>query len=106
MEVEMLQDEDSRRGARQKFLEALSSGMSGPSCAPMPGTLLEMLEIAAIERRQGHDTLFASEPLETSHLTSAQNNSRMTGRLLQVGKTVVDVGGWLRALFGHRRVPV
>ena len=102
----MLQHEEGRRRIRQEFLEALSGGMSGPACAPMPGVLLEMLEIAAMERRPGHDLAFAGGSSETADLTSAQNNSGMTARLLRMGKMVVDVGGWLTALFGHRRVPV
>src|SRR5262245_20834235 len=102
----MLDDQDAGRRARQEFLEALSSGMSGPACAPMPGTLLEMLEIVAMERRQGHETPLSRGSTEAAPLTATRNGSRITGRLLKMGKMVVDVGGWLGALFGHRRVSV
>ena len=44
--------EEERRQARQDLLEAMSASVSGPVCAPMPGTILEMLEIAAAERQQ------------------------------------------------------
>ena len=67
-------NENMRQAARQELLEFASSVMVGSPCAPMPGTMFEMLEIIAVERRmtssQGEgrsnspDRL-TSEPIET-----------------------------------------
>lgn len=44
-------NENTRQAARQELLEYASSVMAASPCAPMPGTMFEMLEIVAMERR-------------------------------------------------------
>jgi hypothetical protein len=95
----MFLDEDERRRARQEMLEAFTSGIGGPACAPMPGIMLEMLEIAAMERRQSRG------PSEPMPLTFVGNGSGMTAPLLRMGKTVIDVARWLRSGLRPRRLP-
>ena len=60
---------------RQDMLEVLSSGMLGPSIAPMPGVLLEMMEMAAVRRhRDGAGTRAAPTP---PVLTASEKHARM-----------------------------
>lgn len=97
----MLLDEHAQRRARQDLLEAVLSGMAGPAIAPMPGIMLEMLEIAATERR-ATDFAPSPEPCATALLTSATNGSRMRAPSL-LGK-VIDVAGRLAAGLVARRL--
>ena len=77
----MLDDEDWRQ-ARQETFEALTAGMLGPSSAPMPGAFLEMLELAALERRMRYDTeRLAAETMPV--LTATRIRVGMTVKLRQ-----------------------
>jgi hypothetical protein len=106
-EADMLYDERDRSLARQELLEAFASGMGGPACAPMPGTLLEMLEIAAMERRWRSDPAPAEVSAESrAPLTSPRIGSRMIAWLRRAGEAIVNVGGRFRAGSDARRLPV
>jgi hypothetical protein len=106
MEGKMHSDETDRRIARQEFLEAVVGGLGGSACAPMPGTFIEMLEIAAMERRNLADRAPGEPVAEGTPLTSERNRGGMTARLLEMGKTVVDVAVRFRSGAGPRRLPV
>jgi hypothetical protein len=103
MEATMLDDEAGRR-ARQDMLEALSSGMLGPSMAPMPGVLIEMMEIAAISRhRDGAGTRSATA---TSTLTSKEKHARIEFKIRQTWTAILHAVDALRTrLRGDRRLP-
>jgi hypothetical protein len=102
-----MRGENERLLVRQELLEGVLSGMGDPACAPMPGTFLEMLEIAAWERRQGskHASLLAAAdtgPL----LTSTGNNSPMIGLWWRPLRAAVDVARRFGAVLGSRQVPI
>src|SRR5262245_51529710 len=99
-------DEQDRALARQEFLEAMLSSMGGPACAPMPGALLEMLEIAAMERRYEPARASAEPAPVAEPLTSSPIRSGIAGWLLRIGETIVDVAVRFRAGSGPRRLPV
>jgi hypothetical protein len=103
----MLHDEQSHRRARQELFEAVVGGFGGPACAPMPGTLIEMLEIAAMERQQ-QPGIGTSEtvPEDAAPLTSTRNDSRMLSWLRRAGEAIIDVAGRLRAGSDAGRLPV
>lgn len=85
-------DDDGRQRSRQELLEVLLSGMEGSACAPMPGIMLEMLEIAAMERGFATARDRGVRPVaEATHLTLRQKGSRMAGYLLKMGTSVIDV---------------
>ena len=103
----MLYDERDPRTARQEFLEAVVGSFGGPACAPMPGTLIEMLEIAAMERLEQS----RPEPVETPvdadlPLTSPRIGSRMIDGLRRAGEAIAGVADRLRTGSGARRLPV
>ena len=103
----MLYDERDPRTARQEFLEAIVGGFADPVCAPMAGTLIEMLEIAAMERLEAS----RPEPVEAPPhavlpLTSARIGSRMIDGLRRAGEAIVGVANRLRTGSGARRLPV
>ena len=101
----MSYDRDPRM-TRQELLEAFASSMGGPACAPMPGTLLEMMEIAAMERR-GRPERAPEEPSASPEpLTLPQNGRGMTARLKETGKAVIDVAVRLGRGSDPRRLPV
>jgi hypothetical protein len=102
----MQHDERDPRLARQELLEAYLHGFGGPACAPMPGTLIEMLEIAAMERQ--HSSLErAAAPADADiPLTAPRIGSRILARLRKAGDTIVDVAGRFRPGAGARRLPV
>jgi hypothetical protein len=102
----MSYDERDPHIAKQELLEAMLSSMGGPVCAPMPGTLFELLEIAAMEHRHGPDRIPEEPALVAEPLTSRPNRSGMAGWLLDIGKTVVDVAVRFRAGPGPGRLPV
>ncbi len=99
----MSQDQDL---ARQEFLEAVLSGIGGPACAPMPGTLVEMLEIAAFERRNCCAPALPRQASEPKPLTCARNDSRMVGLWRRLERAALDVAGRFRASARTWRVPV
>lgn len=98
--------EHERALARQEFLETIVSGMGGPACAPMPGTFLEMLEIAALERRRGLESEAGRPVGDEAPLTSPRNDSRMTGLGPRLARAAVDVASRFRTGAVARRVPV
>ena len=83
--------------ARQAFLESLICGIGSPAAAPMPGSFLEMLEIAAAEHRQGIEPGAAQPIAGEAPLTSPRNHSRMTAHWLGFMKAAVNVAGRFRA---------
>ena len=91
--------------ARQELLEAYLSGFGGPACAPMPGTLVEMLEIAAMER-QASRLPVVEAPAELIHLTAPRIGSRILARVRRAGEAIVHVAGRFRAGPDARRLPV
>src|SRR5262245_9453455 len=102
----MLDDEREHRLARQELFETFVGSFGGPACAPMPGTLLEMLEIAAMERQQPMISQPEALPEGPAPLTSPRIGSRMIAWLRKAGEAIVDVAGRLRAGSGARRLPV
>jgi hypothetical protein len=100
------EDRYDRNIARQELLEAFVSSMGGPACAPMPGTLLEMLEIAAVDRRAWSEGTPEEPTAPAVPLTSLQNRRGITARLLEMGKTVIDVAVRLGRGSDPRRLPV
>ena len=83
-------NENMRQAARQELLEFASSVMVGSPCAPMPGTMFEMLEIIAVERRmtssQGEDRSNSSDPL-----TSEPIGTPIRLRLVELVRSAFDV---------------
>lgn len=83
-------NENTRQAARQELLEFASSVMVGSPCAPMPGTMFEMLEIIAVERRmtssQGEDRSNSSDPL-----TSEPIGTPIRLRLVELVRSAFDV---------------
>jgi hypothetical protein len=104
MRSNMSTDEHTRRAARQELLEFASCVMAGSPCAPMPGTLFEMLEIAAVERRmtsslgEGGSNLF--DPL-----TSERIETPITQRLLKLIRPALDVARKSRERSGTWQLP-
>ena len=100
----MLDDQDWKL-ARQDMFEALSSGMLGPSSAPMPGAFLEMLEIAALERRMRHGTeRLAAETMPV--LTPTRIRVGMTVKLQQTWTVFLHAVDTTRTrLRGGRHLP-
>jgi hypothetical protein len=107
VEADMLYDERDPRIARQELFEAFIGSFGGPACAPMPGTLIEMLEIAAMERQQQSGIIPPEAVSETTApLTSPQIGSRMLTWLRKAGEAIVDVAGRFRPRSDARRLPV
>jgi hypothetical protein len=102
----MQYDERDPRIARQELFEAFVSGFGGPACAPMPGTLIEMLEIAAMERQQSKFIRPEAAPESAAPLTAPQIGSRMIVWLRKAGEAIVDVAGRFRTGSDARRLPV
>src|SRR6185436_12244662 len=100
----MSMDENTRRAARQELLEFASGVMAGSPCAPMPGTLFEMLEIAAMERRM---TSSLSEGGSNSFdpLTPARIEAPITQHLFKLVRSALDVARKTRARSGTRQLP-
>jgi hypothetical protein len=99
-------DERDGRLARQELFEAYVAGFGGPACAPMPGTLIEMLEIAAMERQQMSLAPVESPVNEGIPLTAPRIGSRILARLRGAEEAIVDVAGRFRRGAGARRLPV
>ena len=103
----MLHNERDPRLARQELFEAYLSGFGGPACAPMPGTLLEMLEMAAMERQQLRLASVEAAPADGNiPLTKPRIGRRILAWLQKAGETIVDVAGRFRTGAGARRLPV
>jgi len=103
METTMKRDEIERHHARQDLLEAFSAGFSGAACAPMPGVLLEMLEIAAIQRRLAEQILSVAPT--ASLLTRTKNSSGMASKMRRTGKAAAYVACRLGSYLGVGRLP-
>jgi hypothetical protein len=89
MEAKMTMfDEQARRSARQELLETFSSGMSSQYGMSTSGTVMEMLEIAAAERRRSRE--LGNGP-RNDGLTLRKNDRRMAARLLSKAEAVLDV---------------
>ncbi|WP_274626525.1 hypothetical protein [Arvimicrobium flavum] len=83
----LMLEEKSRREARQDLLEAIASaGCCAPCFAPTPGVLLELFEIAAMER---HAPALGPERAPDG-LTSAANRREMDPATLGIGKQLID----------------
>ena len=95
----MSTNEDTRQAARQELLEFASTVMAGSPCAPMPGTMFEMLEIMAVERRitssQGEVGSNYSDPL-----TSAPIETPIRQRLVELVRSAFNVARKPRARTG------
>ena len=99
MRSNMSMDENTRRAARQELLEFVSCVMAASPCAPMPGTMFEMLEIIAMERRmtssQGGGESNSSDPL-----TSERIGTPIRQRLFKLIRSAVNVARKPRARTG------
>ena len=102
----MQHDGSDRRLARQELFEIYLSGFGGPCCAPIPGTLVEMLEIAAMERQQLRLASIETPADGDMPLTAPRIGSRISARLRRAGEAIVDVAGRFRTGAGARRLPV
>ena len=102
----MLHNERDHRLARQELFEIYLSGFGGPCCAPIPVTLIEMLEIAAMEQRQLRLASVEAPVDGNIPLTTPGIGSRILDRLRKAGETIVDVAGRFRTGAGARRLPV
>ena len=95
----MSPNESMRQAARHELLEFASSVMAGSPCAPMPGTMFEMLEIIAMERRmassQGESGSNSPDPL-----TSKPIKTPIGQRLLKLVRSAFDVARKRRARTG------
>lgn len=99
----MFSEDDRRRDARQDLLEAIASGMTGPVCGPMPGSIFETMEVAAASRWcEG----IAAVPPAAAALTAPANGSPMMAILLRLGGVVGNVAFRIRTGSGARRLPV
>ena len=89
-------NENTRQAARQELLEFASTVMAGSPCAPMPGTMFEMLEIIAMERRmassQGESGSNSPDPL-----TSAPIGTQIRQRLVELVRSAFNVARKPRA---------
>jgi hypothetical protein len=101
MEAAMIIGKDEQLRARQDLLEAMTSGMSGPVCAPMPGVMLEMLELAAMQRRESQ----AARTVAPPHLTQNANGSRIRSEKLRVSRAFADVASRIAGYIGPWRLP-
>lgn len=97
-------DEQSRRRDRWDLLASFSSCVGDPACTPMPGALFEMLEIAAMERREDAYCALPRPVLDVPPLTPVANGSRMHIHWHRVVDTFGHVAHWLRFLGGGRRL--
>ena len=92
----MSPNESMRQAARHELLEFASSVMAGSPCAPMPGTMFEMLEIMAVERRmassQSEGGSNSPEPL-----TSAPIETPIRQRLVELVRSAFNVARKPRA---------
>ena len=83
-------NESTRQAARQELLEYASTVMAASPCAPMPGTMFEMLEIIAMERRmassQGESGSNSPDPL-----TSAPIGTPIRQRLVELVRSAFNV---------------
>ena len=95
----MSPNETMRQAARQELLEYASTVMAASPCAPMPGTMFEMLEIMAMERRMTSDQ---SEGGSNSpdHLTSKPIKTPIRQRLVKLVRSAFDVARKRRASTG------
>ena len=95
----MSTNEDTRQAARQELLESAFSGLDASPCAPMPGTMFEMLEIMTMERRmtsnQGEGGSNSPDPL-----TSKPIKTPIRQRLVELVRSAFDVWGKRRARTG------
>ena len=92
-------NESTRQAARQELLEYASTVMAASPCAPMPGTMFEMLEIIAMERRmassQGESGSNSPDPL-----TSKPIKTPIRQRLVTLVRSAFNVAGKRRASTG------
>jgi hypothetical protein len=105
MEAKMNRDDEERYRARQDLLEAVTTGFSGPVCAPMPGVLLEMLEITAMQRQLDEKSSTIGASSSMALLTPTKNSSRMASITLRTSKVVAYVARRLGSYFGAGRLP-
>ena len=100
----MSMDENTRRAARQELLEFASCVMAASPCAPMPGTLFEMLEIAAMERRMT-SSLGEGGSNSFDPLTPERIEAPITQRLFKLIRSALDVARKARARSGTWQLP-
>ena len=95
----MSPNESMRQAARHELLEFASSVMAGSPCAPMPGTMFEMLEIMTMERRmtsnEGDDGSNSPDPL-----TSKPIETPIRLRLVKLVRSAFNVARKPRARTG------
>lgn len=99
-------DEQARRRVEQELCELYFSGGHGIACAPMPGTLLEMLEIAATERRAGRFSASPRESGTAEPLTATPHGSPISAWLTRMGRALGHVADRVTADRLPRRMPV
>lgn len=92
-------NEDTRQAARQELLEYVSCVMAASPCAPMPGTMFEMLEIIAMERRMA-SSQSESESNSFDPLTSERIETPIRQRLVRLIRSAFDVARKSRARSG------
>ena len=92
-------NESTRQAARQELLEYASTVMAASPCAPMPGTMFEMLEIMTMERRmtsnQGEGGPNSPDPL-----TSKPIKTPIWQRLVMLVRSAFNVRGKRRGRTG------
>jgi hypothetical protein len=92
-------NEDTRQAARQELLEYVSCVMAASPCAPMPGTMFEMLEIIAMERRMA-SSQSEGESNSFDPLTSERIETPIRQRLVRLIRSAFDVARKSRARAG------
>lgn len=92
-------DETARASARRELFGIVVGGMASPGYAP--GTVIEMFEIATMDRRQEH---VPQREDQSGILTSTRNRGRIGNWLLK-GKSLFHGGNRIARNTARRRLP-
>jgi hypothetical protein len=104
MEAEMsYQDDRNLREIRQDLLEEFSGAISGYSCAPLPGSLLDMLE--SIGPEDDGPTVHVSLAAPPPPLTGRQKDGRMNV-CRRIFEAIFDAAGRFIATTASRRLHI
>lgn len=93
-------DETARASARRELFGIVVGGMVNPGYAP--GTVIEMLEIATMDRWHGH-AAHRDDPSDV--LTSTRNKGGIGERLLLKGKSLFHGGNRIARNLANWRLP-
>ncbi len=93
-------DETARASARRELFGIIVGGMVNPGYAP--GTVIEMFEIATMDRRQEH---VPQREDQSGILTSTRNRGRIGNWLLLKGKSLFHGGNRIARNTARRRLP-